>query len=129
MSVSDYAENKILDAVFRHTTTGGGLPTANPYVALHTADPTDTGSGAEVTGGSYARQQAAFDAAASGATTNSAIIDHTGMPAVTVTHVGIWDASTAGNLLWSGARSGGGIVIGAGNTHRIAAGDLDVTLD
>jgi len=128
MTISNYAENKLLDAVFRFTTTGGGLPTANTYVSLHTADPGETGA-SEVVGGSYARQQAAFDAAVAGATQNTAIIDHTGMPAATVTHVGIWDALTVGNCLWTGPRTGGGIAIGAGNTHRIAPGDLDVTLD
>jgi hypothetical protein len=70
MSISNYAELKILDAVFRHTSTGGGLPTANPYISLHTADPGETGA-SEVAGGSYARQQAAFDAAIAGANANT----------------------------------------------------------
>ena len=127
MSIADYAENKILDAVLRGTTTGGGLPTANPYVYLHTGDPGETGA-SEVAGGSYARQQAAFNAAAAGASANTAVINFTGMPAATVTHVGIWDAATNGNFLWSGAFSASQAIL-VGNTGTIAAAALTVTLN
>jgi hypothetical protein len=104
VTVSDYAENKLLDAIFNSTTTGGGLPTANPYVALHTADPGETGAN-EATGGSYARQQADFAAAASGTLQNNANIDFASMPAVTGNGIvgwSVWDAVSAGNCLWTG---------------------------
>jgi hypothetical protein len=104
VSISDYAENKLLDAVFNATTTGGGLPTANPYIALHTADPGETGTN-EATGGSYARQQADFAAAASGTLQNNANIDFASMPAVTGNGIvgwSAWDAVSAGNCLWTG---------------------------
>ena len=126
-SISDYTEIKILDAVFSHTTTGGGLPTADPYVALYTTAPTDAGGGTEVTGGSYARQQAAFAGAAAGATSNSANIDFTLMPACTVVAVGVFDA-IAGNLMWWGDLTANKTV-NSGDTFRIPAGDLDVTLN
>ena len=104
MSISNYAENKLLDAVFNFTTTGGGLPTANPYVALHTAAPGETGT-SEATGGSYARQQADFAAAAAGTLQNNANIDFASMPAVTGNGIvgwSAWDAVSAGNCLWTG---------------------------
>jgi hypothetical protein len=104
MSISDYGENKLLDAVFNATTTGGGLPTANPYIALHTADPGETGTN-EATGGSYARQQADFSAAAAGTLQNNANIDFASMPAVTGNGIvgwSAWDAVSAGNCLWTG---------------------------
>ena len=56
MSISNYLENKLLDAVFNATAFN---VTGDPYISLHTADPGETGA-SEVTGGSYARQQAAF---------------------------------------------------------------------
>jgi len=104
MSISDYAENKLLDAVFNFTTTGGGLPTANPYIALHTAAPGETGAN-EATGGSYARQQADFSAAASGTLSNTGNIDFPSMPAVAGNGIvgwSAWDAVSAGNCLWTG---------------------------
>jgi hypothetical protein len=95
---SDYSENKIIDAFFNATSFGLA---GNPWVALHTADPGDTGT-SEVTGGSYARQQTDFTAASSGSTSNVATITFTSMPAVTVAAIGVWDASTAGNFLMGG---------------------------
>lgn len=123
MSISDYLENKILDKVFRNT----DFTVTTVYVSLHTADPGETGA-SEVTGGSYARQATAFDVAASGATENSALESFTSMPAVTITHVGCWDAASSGNFLWGGALTASKVV-NSGDTVEIAAGDLDVTLD
>ena len=52
-SLSNYAENAILDHVLK--TTSFSVPT-NIYVALSTADPLDTGAGiAEPEGGGYER--------------------------------------------------------------------------
>lgn len=98
MSASNYLENKILD----HTlgTTTYTKPTI--YISLHTADPTETGTGTEASGGSYARQTAAFNAASAGSATNTALIQFSNMPTGTFTHFGIWDALTAGNMLYYG---------------------------
>ena len=52
-AMSNYLENKVLDYVLRDQ--ADWAPTA-VYLALHTADPTDAGTGAECSGGSYARQ-------------------------------------------------------------------------
>lgn len=97
MSIANYAENKILDALFNNTS----LAIATPYVSLHTADPGETGAN-EVTGGSYARQSGSFGAASSGQVQNDADIDFASMPATTVVAFGVWDASTSGNCLWTG---------------------------
>lgn len=124
MSISDYLEKKILDKVFRNT----DFTVTNPYCSLHTADPGETGA-SEVTGGSYARQLMEMDAAhaTNGTTQNTNTEDFTLMPAVTVTHVAFWDASSAGNCLWSGALSASKVV-NSGDTFRIVAGALVVTL-
>lgn len=123
MSISNYLENELLDAVF----SAGAFSVTTVYISLHTGDPGETGA-SEATGGSYARQSAAFDAAASGATANSGTISFTDMPAATITHVGVWDAVSAGNFLWGGALTASKTT-NSGDTFQIPTGDLDVTLD
>lgn len=51
-ALSDYAENKLIDALLRGQALGAP---ATMYVALYTVCPTDSTAGTEVTGGSYAR--------------------------------------------------------------------------
>jgi hypothetical protein len=125
MAKSDYLEKKVLDHVLR--VAAFTQPPAN-YVALYTTATTDAGGGTEVTGGSYARQTATFAAATSGAgaTSNSSSINFPNMPACTVTYVAIWDAVTAGNLLYHGPLTAPQ-VIAAGTTFNFAIGELDVT--
>ena len=98
------------------------------YVALYTVAPGEAGGGTEVTGGSYARQIATFSAAASGATSNDSNIDFTNMPAATVVAIGIFDALTTGNLLLYGSLTVNKTT-DAGDTLRIATGDLDISID
>ena len=107
-NASDHLEVQLRNHLFRTATFA---KPAALYVALHTADPTDAGTGAEVTGGAYARvQRNPLDAnwtaasATDGATTNAADIVY---PAPTanwgvVTHFSLWDAATAGNMLAHG---------------------------
>jgi hypothetical protein len=124
-NLSDYLENKLLDHFLG--TTSYTMP-STIYVALYTVAPDDTGGGTEVTGGSYARQTATFDAAASGATQNSADIDFVDMPACTVVAIGIHDALTSGNLLVHGTLTANKS-LDAGDTLRIATGDLDISIN
>lgn len=122
---SDYLENRVLNHVFGGTTL---TQPAAVYVALHTADPEEDGSGAEVSGGSYTRQAAAFAAASGGAKATNANLVFSNMPAATVTHVSIWDAQTGGNMLAGGALSVSKSV-GAGDTFQITSGNLTVSLN
>ena len=124
MSISDYAENKILDAVFSSASL---VVTGDPWVSLHTLDPGEAGA-SEVTGGSYVRKQVPFDPAVSGATANTSAITWASMPACTVKAVGIWDLVSLGNFLWGGLVTIDK-VLNAGDTFQINTGDLDVTLD
>jgi hypothetical protein len=100
MTISNYLEAKVLDAVFNNIS----LAITTPYISLHTADPGETGA-SEVTGGSYVRQAGSFASASGGTITSDAAVNFTGMPAVTVTHVGVWDSLIGGanNFLWGGA--------------------------
>ena len=124
--MSNYLETKILDYVLRDT---ADWAPATVYLALHTADPAEDGSGAEVSGGSYARQACAFDAthATGGNTANTSAESFTGMPACTVSHIGIWDHASAGNLLFYTDVTASKTV-GSGDTISVAAGAITVTL-
>jgi hypothetical protein len=127
MSASDYLEQKLLNHVLRNTAFT--QPSAL-YMALHTADPGDTGTANEVTGGSYARQTIAFGSVATINTpaTNSGAVNFTSMPAVTVTHFSIQDASTSGNPLFIGPLTTPQTLT-AGQTLTFAAGSVSVGAD
>jgi hypothetical protein len=127
-ALSNYLENELIDHVLRNTPYTS--PGTDVWVALYTDDPTDADTGTEVSGGSYARVQVtAWDAPSDGDTENTNEIAFAQATANwgTVTHVGIRDASTAGNLLWHGSLTASKTV-NDGDTFKIAAGDLDVTL-
>jgi len=126
--MSNYLENAMLNATLNNTAF---TTVATPYISLHTADPTDDGSGAEVSGGSYARASASFATASgtSGSIATDADITFPTATAVwgTVTHIGIWDASTSGNLLYHTALDSSK-TIDSGDIFKITSGNLTVTL-
>ena len=127
-ALSDHAEKLLLDFLM---TTGTATRPTNWYVALYTAAPSDAGGGTEVSGAGYARQSVTFDAAATpgGTTSNSADVSFTaaGGDYGTVTHLGIFDASSAGNLLWHGALTASKAVED-GDTITFTAGNIDLTM-
>jgi len=125
-AMSNYLENALINATLRNTTF---TSPATVYVALFTTDPTDAGTGTQVSGGSYARQSATFAAPSDGASTTSADIT---FPTATgdwgtVSYFGIYDASTSGNLLYHGALNNSK-TIQTGDILKIEAGNLTVTL-
>ena len=126
MSFSDYLETKVLDHVFAGTAYTA--PTTL-YVALFTAAPSDSGGGTEVSGGAYARQTIAFTTSGDTTSNNAAVEFPTATANYgTVTHVGIYDASSAGNLMaWAALTSSK--TIETGDVFRIPSGDLDITLN
>ena len=81
-------ENQLLDALVGTTPYTVTTPIK---LALMTANGNDSTPGTEVTGGSYARQTIAFDAASSGSISNNAAINFTGMPTCTVVGIEIYD--------------------------------------
>lgn len=121
-AMSDYLESKIRDHVLRNIAY---TSPATIYMALYSAAPTDAGGGTEVVGGSYARKVVSFGAGAgAGEATTSAAVDYTNMPAITVTHAGLFDALTVGNLLlWAALPVPK--TLNAGETLSFAAGDID----
>lgn len=101
-SKTDYLELKTLD---HNLGTSAFTMPANVYIGLYTASPTDTGSQSnEVSGSNYAREAITFDAAAAGVTQNVLLIqfDTPSGSWGTVSHWGLFDALTTGNMLyWS----------------------------
>jgi hypothetical protein len=124
-AMSDYLENEILDHILRNAAY---TPASTVYIGLSTGSFNDDNSGTELSGSGYARQSIAFDAASGGATDNTSAVD---FPTATgswgsVSHYGLFDASSSGNLLIHGAFSAAKTVA-SGDILRIAAGELDIT--
>lgn len=142
-ALSDYLENKIVDLILRGQAFAAP---ANVYVGLLTAAPADAGGGTEVSGGSYARvavagslanwagtQGAGTTVASSGSggtTSNNGVITFPTPSAGwgTVTHVGVYDAASGGNLLWHSAL-GVSKTINTGDSVSFPAGTLSLQID
>ena len=125
---SDYLETKVLDHVF-----GGTSYTAPStlYVALFTAAPSDSGGGTEVStsGTAYSRQTITFTTSG-GTTSNTSAVEYstaTGSGFGTVVSMGIFDASSSGNLLAYGNLTVSKSV-SAGDVFRFNASSIDITL-
>lgn len=123
---SNYLENALINATLRNTAYSSP---ATVYVGLYTSDPTDANTGTEVSGGSYARTAVTFSSPSNGVTSNSGSVI---FPTATgnwgtITHIGILDASTSGNLLYHSALDVSKTV-GTGDIFAITTGNLTVTL-
>ena len=125
---SDFLENALINAVLRNTTY---TSPATVYVSLYTSDPTDADSGTEVStsGTGYARTAVTMGAPSDGVSTNSADVTFPTATASwgTVTHIGIHDASTSGNLLFHTPLDTSK-TIDSGDIFKIESGNLSVTL-
>jgi hypothetical protein len=126
-AISNYLENALINATLRNTAYSSP---ATVYVGLFTTDPTDAGTGTEVSGGSYSRESATFAAPSNGVSSTNADIQFDQATANwgTVTHFGIFDALTAGNLLYHGVLTASK-TIETGDVFKIASGNLTVTLE
>jgi len=125
-AMSDYLENKVLDHVLG--TTAYTHP-SQTYIGLANGSFADTGSGSsELSGNNYARVAINFDAASGGTTDNSAAVEFAAATGNwnSVSHFGLFDASSGGNLLIHGAFTAAKTIT-TGDILRIAAGELDVT--
>ena len=129
-NMSDFLEVALLNATLNGVTL---TSVNNPYISLWTSDPTDAGSGTEVSasGTAYARVASSF-ATASG-TSGSVVSDATAtFPTATanwgtVGWIGLWDAASSGNMLYHTALDAPK-TIDSGDIFKITAGNLSVTL-
>lgn len=118
-ALTNYAENKIVDHLFRGMAFSESSP-ANFYVGLLTAAPSDSAAGTEVSGGSYARvavsraeaswkgthgSATGASSGTNGTISNAAAITFAAPTANwgVITHAAIYDASSAGNMIAYGA--------------------------
>lgn len=130
MAFSDYTESQVLNHLFGSTTF---TKPANRYLALFTVAPSDAGGGTEVTGGSYARISAGnltVSGTAPTVATNGTALEFATATAGwgPITHVGIFDALSGGNLLaWAPLTTSR--TVNSGDVFRFPAGDLDITLN
>ncbi len=123
---SSYVEGAIAD--WYDGTTMPAAP-GTLYLALFTSDPQDDGSGAEVSGGSYARETLTLTVGTpvvgTGTTiSNSANIVFTTATATwgNITHWGVFDAVSGGNLLLHGAWNVAKL-IESSDTFAVSSGD------
>lgn len=132
-AMSDYLETQLRAHLFR--TSSFTKPTVLA-IGLFTAAPSDAGGGTEVSGGSYARVarnplDANWTAAdnTNGVTTNAADVTFPAPSANwgTVTHFGIFDATSAGNLLFHGALTTSRVINSGDAAPFFPAGSLSVT--
>lgn len=137
-ALSNYLENALLGLVLNKDAFTG----PSTWVSLYTSDPTDADTGTEVSGGSYARQRV-YDNLSGSPDWKVAVVDGIGylvenddditFPTATVawgtiTHFGIHDAVSAGNLLYHGVLDSSQVV-GIGGIFKFLVGDLNLRLE
>ena len=127
MSFTNFLETEILDHVF-----AGAAYTApgTKYLALFTAiSDGEAGSVTELSGSAYARQSVAFTTSGNTTSNNAAVEFPTATGSWgTVTHVGVYDAASSGNLM-AYATLSASKAIDTGDVFRVPSGDLDITLN
>ena len=133
---TNYLEDKVIGHLF-----GGTAYTAPGtwYVGLQTAAPSDSAAGTEVSGGAYARQSVAWTIGTGGTAqaSNTAALT---FPAATtdwgtVTHAGVYDAASGGNLVAfetltkTDFTTANPKTVNTGDIFKIDAGNLKIQLD
>ena len=122
MHASDYAENKIADHLL--SKTSWTMP-SQVYVKLHTGDPGEAGTANAA--GETTRQAANWSSASSGSASLSGTVSWTGVSTgETYTHVSLWDASSGGNCLASGAM-GSSVAVSSGYNFNLTAMTVTVS--
>jgi hypothetical protein len=125
--MSNYLENALINATLRNTSY---TSPSTVYVGLYTTDPGEGNTGTEVLGGSYARVAVTFSAPSNGVSTNTGAITFPTATGTwgTITHIGILDALTSGNLLYYTALDSTRSIL-SGDIFTISVGNLSVTLE
>jgi len=115
-----------MDALFNNAAPTA-IQLSARYCKLHIGDPGEDGTAnaaAETT-----RKAITSAATSNGVFTSTNDLIWTSVAGTeTLSHVSLWDASSAGNCLWTGALTASKAVT-AGDTFTIATGSLTVTLD
>ena len=130
MAMSDYLEEQLSSFLFRSNSTNFVTPDSL-YLALYTSDPTDADIGDEVTttGTGYERQLLSIGSDINGVSTNNIQVDfaEANISWGDVTHIGVRDELTAGNLLLHASLIKS-LFVESGDTFSITIGNLRLTL-
>lgn len=121
LGMSQYLANKVFDAIGNNTS----LVIAQCYIKLHVGDPGASAAANAAT--ETTRQSVSFATAASGLMTSDAATQWVSVAgSEDFSHYSAWDASTAGNFLWSGLITAAAVT--AGDTFTIASGEIDLSI-
>jgi hypothetical protein len=130
VSATNYLENEVLDHVLGKGTRDFTSP-ANLFIGLFTAvSDGEAGTVTEVSGNGYARTAVTFNTASGGSATNDGDITFpaaSGGSFGTITHIGVYDASTAGTLIFYGSLSASKTV-DDGDIFQISDTNLTISL-
>ncbi len=119
--LSSYLANAFLNSVGNATS----FSVSTAYVKLHIGDPGANGTANPAT--ETTRKAVSFGAAGSGSMASDADLTWTAISgSEDATYFTAWDASTAGNFLFSGTISGNAYT--AGDTYTIPSASLTVAL-
>jgi hypothetical protein len=122
MTISNFLENELLDTL---DGSGSAYSASATYLKLHLGDPGETGTGNPAANTS--RKVVAFGVASGGSKASTATVEWLNVSTTEIySHWSLWDNSTAGNCLWTGALSTSAAVT-AGDTFEITS--LTLTLD
>jgi hypothetical protein len=116
--------DSVLNAYCRGTSYGGN---ASLFLSLHTADPGNTGA-SEYTTYTGTRPAIAFTAASGQSCPNTSQIDFAAMGATTITHIGLWTATSAGTFKGGGALSASKTTASGDTLRFVATTGVTVTL-
>lgn len=126
MSVSNFVETKVMDALFNNA-SAAALTLSARYIKLHIGDPGEAGTANAA--GETTRKSITSAASSNGVFTSANDLIWTSVStSETYSHVSLWDDVAAGNCLWTGALTASKAV-NSGDTFTIATGSLTVTLD
>ena len=124
-AMSDYLELKFLD---HFTGTASTSAPSAVYLGLSTGSLGDDNGGTELSGNNYTRKAITFASASSGSIASNASVEFnsaTGSWGV-ISHFGLYDASSSGNLLFHGAFSASK-TIASGDVLKVASGSLTIS--
>ena len=126
MAMSNYLENKLLEAVVKNTTY---TSPATVYLALYSTAPTDSTGGTELSGSGYSRQAITFASASNGSIASNVSVTFGAASAnwSTIVATGVVDASSGGNILFYKTTPGRNVK--SGDSLVVASGDVTITLD
>lgn len=126
-AMSNYLELKFLD---HFTGTASTTAPSAVYLGLATASLQDDASGTELSGNNYTRKAITFASASGGSIASNSAVEFNSATGSwgDVSHWGIWDASSSGNLLFHGSFTASK-TIASGDILKVASGSLTISAD